>query len=167
MQIELTFFDKEGNKLGTREENFNRKSWLYVKKYNLYTQCDAICYWYTKDTSYAEKSKIEMLHFLDDFCQGAHHWLRYNERPEGSDAYGGVQGGRILFTIAVAYSMIRDSGVWNKEERERFYGLVSYMLRYLADLRDRTSDKGSGTAWKQQLANRYAHRKLSYYDGNS
>ena len=138
MQIELTFFDKEGNKLGTREENFNRKSWLYVKKYNLYTQCDAICYWYTKDTSYAEKSKIEMLHFLDDFCQGAHHWLRYNERPEGSDAYGGVQGGRILFTIAVAYSMIRDSGVWNKEERERFYGLVSYMLRYLADLRDRT-----------------------------
>ncbi len=138
MQIELTFFDKDGNKLGTREENFNRKAWLDVKKYNLYTQCDAICYWYTKDTAYAEKSKIEMLHFLDDFCQGAHHWLRYNERPEGSDAYGGVQGGRILFTIAVAYSMIRDSGVWNKEEKERFYGLVSYMLRYLADLRDRT-----------------------------
>lgn len=138
MQIELTFFDKDGKKLGTREEDFNRKAWLYVKKYNLYTQCDAICYWYTKDTAYAEKSKIEMLHFLDDFCQGAHHWLRYNERPEGSDAYGGVQGGRILFTIAVAYSMIRDSGVWNKEERERFYGLVSYMLRYLADLRDRT-----------------------------
>lgn len=138
MQIELTFFDKEGNKLGTHEENFNRKAWLDVKKYNMYTQCDAICYWYTKDTAYAEKSKIEMLHFLDDFCQGAHHWLRYNERPEGSDAYGGVQGGRILFTIAVAYSMIRDSGVWNKKEKDRFYGLVSYMLRYLADLRDRT-----------------------------
>ena len=138
MQIELTFFDKDGKKIGTREEDFNRKAWLYVKKYNLYTQCDAICYWYTKDTAYAEKSKIEMLHFLDDFCQGAHHWLRYNERPEGSDAYGGVQGGRILFTIAVAYSMIRDSGVWNKEEKDRFYGLVSYMLRYLADLRDRT-----------------------------
>ena len=138
MQIEPTFFDKEGNKLGTHEENFNRKAWLDVKKYNMYTQCDAICYWYTKDTAYAEKSKIEMLHFLDDFCQGAHHWLRYNERPEGSDAYGGVQGGRILFTIAVAYSMIRDSGVWNKEEKDRFYGLVSYMLRYLADLRDRT-----------------------------
>ena len=138
MQIELTFFDKDGKKLGTREEDFNRKAWLYVKKYNLYTQCDAICYWYTKDTAYAEKSKIDMLHFLDDFCQGAHHWLRYNERPEGSDAYGGVQGGRILFTIAVAYSMIRDSGVWNKEEKDRFYGLVSYMLRYLADLRDRT-----------------------------
>ena len=138
MQIELTFFDKEGNKLGTHEENFNRKAWLDVKKYNMYTQCDAICYWYTKDTAYAEKSKIEMLHFLDDFCQGAHHWLRYNERPEGSDAYGGVQGGRILFTIAVAYSMIRDSGVWNKEEKDRFYGLVSYMLRSLADLRDRT-----------------------------
>lgn len=138
MQIELTFFDKDGNKLGTREENFNRKAWIDVKKYNLYTQCDAICYWYTKDTTYAEKSKIEMLHFLDNFCQGAHHWLRYNERPEGSDAYGDVQGGRILFTIAVAYSMIRDSGVWNKEEKERFYGLVSYMLRYLADLRDRT-----------------------------
>ena len=138
MQIELTFFDKEGKKLGTREENFNRKAWLDVKKYNLYNQCEAIWYWYTKDKAYAEKSKIEMLHFLDDFCQGAHHWLRYNERPEGSDAYGGVQGGRILFTIAVAYSMIRDSGVWNKEEKDRFYGLVSYMLHYLADLRDRT-----------------------------
>ena len=138
MKISLTFFDKDGKKLGIREENFNRKAWLDVKKYNLYTQCDAICYWYTKDTAYAEKSKIEMLHFLDDFCQGAHYWLRYNERPEGSDAYGGVQGGRILFTIAVAYSMIRDSGVWSKEETERFYGLVSYMLRYLADLRDRT-----------------------------
>ena len=138
MKISLTFFDKDGKKLGTREENFNRKAWLDVKKYNLYTQCDAICYWYTKDPTYAEKSKIEMLHFLDDFCQGAHHWLRYNERPEGSDAYGGVQGGRILFTIAVAYSMIRDSGVWSKEEKKRFYGLVSYMLRYLADLRDRT-----------------------------
>ncbi len=147
MQIELTFFDKDGNKLGTREENFNRKAWLDVKKYNLYTQCDAICYWYTKDTTYAEKSKIEMLHFLDDFCQGAHHWLRYNERPEGSDAYGGVQGGRILFTIAVAYSMIRDSGVWNKEEKERFYGLVSYMLRYLADLRDRTLLTKERTQW--------------------
>lgn len=138
MQIVLTFFDQDGNLLGTHEETFNRKSWLDVKKYNLYTQCDAICYWYTNDKTYAEKSKIEMLHFLDDFCQGAHHWLRYNERPEGSDAYGGVQGGRILFTIAVAYSMIRDSGVWNNEEKERFYGLVSYMLRYLADLRDRT-----------------------------
>lgn len=138
MRILLTFFDKDGNTLGTHEESFNRKSWLNVKMYNLYTQCDAICYWYTNDTTYAEKSKIEMLHFLDDFCQGAHHWLRYNERPEGSDAYGGVQGGRILFTIAVAYSMICDSGVWSKEEKERFYGLVSYLLRYMADLRDRT-----------------------------
>lgn len=32
MQIELTFFDKDGKKLGTREEDFNRKAWLYVKK---------------------------------------------------------------------------------------------------------------------------------------
>ena len=138
MQIEITFFDKNGKELGTYAETFNRKAWLNTGLYNLYTQCDAICYWYTKDPTYAEKSKIEMLHFLDDFCQGAHHWLRYNERPEGSDAYGGVQGGRILFTIAVAYSMIRDSGVWSKKETDRFYGLVSYMLRYLADLRDRT-----------------------------
>lgn len=138
MQIYLTFFDKDGNKLGVHHEVFNRKSWLNVKKYNLNTQCDAICYWYTKDKAYAEKSKIEMLHFLDDFCQGAHHWLRYNERPEGSDAYGGVQGGRDLFSIAVAYSMIRDSGVWSREERDRFYALISYLLYYLADLRDRT-----------------------------
>lgn len=138
MQICLTFFDKDGNKLGTHEEIFNRKAWLDVKKYDLYTQCDAICYWYTSDKVYAEKSKIEMLHFLDDFCQGAHHWIRYNERPEGSDAYGGVQGGRILFTIAVAYSMIKNSGVWSDKEQSRFYELISYLLDYLADLRDRT-----------------------------
>lgn len=182
MQILLTFFDKEGHKLGTHEENFNRKAWLDVKKYNLYTQCDAICYWYTNDKIYAEKSKIEMLHFLDDFCQGAHHWLRYNERPEGSDAYGGVQGGRILFTIAVAYSMIRDSGVWNKEEKERFYGLVSYMLRYLADLRDRTlltkerAQRGSsnwqtdmhiGTAAMMMAIPDFPNRKLWMYNSEA
>lgn len=182
MQILLTFFDKEGHKLGTHEENFNRKAWLDVKKYNLYTQCDAICYWYTNDKIYAEKSKIEMLHFLDDFCQGAHHWLRYNERPEGSDAYGGVQGGRILFTIAVAYSMIRDSGVWNKEEKERFYGLVSYMLRYLADLRDRTlltkerAQRGSsnwqtdmhiGTAAMMMAIPDFTNRKIWMYNSEA
>lgn len=182
MQILLTFFDKEGHKLGTHEENFNRKAWLDVKKYNLYTQCDAICYWYTNDKTYAEKSKIEMLHFLDDFCQGAHHWLRYNERPEGSDAYGGVQGGRILFTIAVAYSMIRDSGIWNKEEKEHFYGLVSYMLRYLADLRDRTlltkerAQRGSsnwqtdmhiGTAAMMMAIPDFTNRKIWMYNSEA
>ena len=182
MQMLLNFFDKEGHKLGTHEETFNRKSWLDVKKYNLYTQCDAICYWYTNDKTYAEKSKIEMIHFLDDFCQGAHHWLRYNERPEGSDAYGGVQGGRILFTIAVAYSMIRDSGVWNKEEKERFYGLVSYMLRYLADLRDRTlltkerAQRGSsnwqtdmhiGTAAIMMALPDFPNRKIWMYNSES
>ena len=60
MQIELTFFDKEGNKLGTREENFNRKSWLYVKKYNMYTQCDAICYWYTNCLLYTYDAADEL-----------------------------------------------------------------------------------------------------------
>ena len=101
------FFDKDGNKLGTHEEIFNRKAWLDVKKYDLYTSVMQFVIGIQSDKVYAEKSKIEMLHFLDDFCQGAHHWIRYNERPEGSDAYGGVQGGRILFTIAVAYSMIK------------------------------------------------------------
>lgn len=146
MQIELTFFDKDGKKLGTREEHFNRKAWLDVKKYNLYTQCDAICYWYTEDTTYAEKSKIEMLHFLDDFCQGAHHWLRYNERPEGSDAYGGVQGGRILFTIAVAYSMIRDSGVEQGRKRAFLWTCFLYVALSGRLARPYPSDKGACTA---------------------
>lgn len=182
MQICLTFFDEDGNTLGTHEENFNRKAWLDVKKYNLYTQCDAICYWYTNDKTYAEKSKIEMLHFLDDFCQGAQHWLRYNERPEGSDAYGGVQGGRILFTIAVAYSMICDSGVWSDTERSRFYGLVSYLLSYLADLRDRTlmtkerTQRGSsnwqtdmhiGTAAMMMALYDFPNRKIWLYNAES
>ena len=182
MQICLNFFDKDGNTLGTHEESFNRKAWLDVKKYNLYTQCDAICYWYTNDKTYAEKSKIEMLHFLDDFCQGAHHWLTFNERPEGSDAYGGVQGGRILFTIAVAYSMIKNSGVWSDKERSRFYGLVSYLLYYLADLRDRTlmtkerTQRGSsnwqtdmhiGTAAMMMALPDFPNRKIWLYNSEA
>ncbi|MBQ8638617.1 MAG: heparinase II/III family protein [Lachnospiraceae bacterium] len=137
LEVAMTFFNSDGQKTGTHTFLYNRKSWLDVKKYNLYAQCDAICYWYTKDITYAEKAKIEIFHFLDDFLQGAEHWLVKNSRPEGSDAYGAVQGGRDMFALACAYSLIRNSGVFSKEDKERFYRLIDYFLRYLSDLRDR------------------------------
>lgn len=139
LELTLTFFNREGKETGTYRYVFNRKSWFDVKKYNLYAQCDAICYWYTGNRDYAEKAKIEMLHFMDDFLQGAEHWLIDNSRPEGSDAYGGVQGGRNLFALAFVWPLIRDSGVFSKEETERFYRMVDYFLRYLSDMRDRTT----------------------------
>ena len=101
-------------------------------------QCDAIQYAFTKEIDYARKVKLAILYILNDFCQGAEHWLVTNLRPEGNDSYGAVQGGRLLSAIAVSYSFIREAGVFSPEEKARFYAMVEYMLRYMLDLRDRT-----------------------------
>jgi len=61
-----------------------------------------------------------------------------NLRPEGSDSYGAVQGGRLLSSAAVSYSMIKQAHVFSGEEKRQFYALVEYLLRYMLDLRDRT-----------------------------
>ncbi|MDQ0878944.1 hypothetical protein QFZ77_007603 [Paenibacillus sp. V4I3] len=134
----ITYKDESGNTVGQNEYWFNRKSSIPGGRFQLAMQCDAIQYAFTKEIDYARKVKLAILYILNDFCQGAEHWLVTNLRPEGNDSYGAVQGGRLLSAIAVSYSFIREAGVFSPEEKARFYAMVEYMLRYMLDLRDRT-----------------------------
>ncbi|WP_246552928.1 heparinase II/III domain-containing protein [Paenibacillus tritici] len=92
----------------------------------------------TGEWEYAKKTKLAILYILNDFCQGAEHWMMTNLRPEGSDSYGAVQGGRLLCAVAVSYSLIRTADIFSEEERKRFYAMAEFLLRYMLDLRDRT-----------------------------
>ncbi|WP_168120541.1 heparinase II/III family protein [Paenibacillus sp. HB172176] len=134
----LRFKDERGELLEEFVYSFNRKSSLPNSCFLLTLQCDAIRYAMTGDMHYADKTKKEILYTLNDFCQGAEHWLVTNERPQGSDSYGAVQGGRVLCSVAVSYSLIRSANIFTAEEKKRFYALIDYMLRYMLDLRDRT-----------------------------
>lgn len=135
---EIEFEDENGEKAGKFEYIFNRKSYYKTNMLNLNMQCDAIIYAFTGQLTYAEKAKYGILCFLQDFCQGAEHWMTVNLRPDGSDAYGAVQGGRNLAVIASTYSLIKKAKIWKEKELARFYRLTDYMLRYMLDLRDRT-----------------------------
>lgn len=50
----------------------------------------------------------------------------YNARPEGCDAYGAVQAGRIMCSVASAYSLIAQVGVFSEEEYTFFEQMVDY-----------------------------------------
>jgi len=134
----ISFKDEQGRPAGEFEYFFNRKSSIPGGRFLLTMQADAIRYAVTGDRLFAEKVKLAILYILHDFCQGAEHWMVTNLRPEGSDAYGAVQGGRVMSVMAVSYSLIRTADVFSAGEKARFYALVEYMLRYLLDLRDRT-----------------------------
>lgn len=134
----IQFYDNTDQLTGEFCLSFNRKAWVSCKNYNLRMQCDAIVYAITGQRSYAEKSKYEILHLMDDFIQGAEYWMRENARPEGSDAYGAVQGGRNLCSIAVSYALIRRANLFTKKEKERFFQMIDYFLRYMMDKRDRS-----------------------------
>ncbi|WP_245864447.1 hypothetical protein [Paenibacillus donghaensis] len=134
----ITYYDESGNPAGGYEYLFNRKSSLPGGRFQLAMQCDAIQYAITAELDYARKVKYALLYILHDFCQGAEHWMVSNLRPEGSDSYGAVQGGRLLSSAAVSYSLIKQAGVFSSQDKERFYELVEYLLRYMLDLRDRT-----------------------------
>ncbi len=134
----LTFLDTAGQPVGRFEYSFNRKSSIPGGRFLLPMQCDAIQYVMTGDQSYARKVKDQLLFMFNDFCQGAEHWLATNLRPEGNDSYGAVQGGRMLSAAAVSYSLIRGAGVFSREEKDRFYRMTGYLLRYMLDMRDRT-----------------------------
>lgn len=142
LKATINFYSAEEKKLGEFIYYFNKKSYLSPREYPLTAQCDAICYGMTKDKIYAQKAKLQILYTLNDFCQGAEYWLVMNERPDQSDAYGAVQGGRILCSLASAYSLIKEAGCFDKTEKEIFYGFVDYMLRYMLDLRNRTELSG-------------------------
>lgn len=134
----ITFKNRTNQVIGTYNCYFNRKSSLPGGIFLLPMQCDAIQYALTGDLTLAHKVKNQLLYIFHDFCQGAEHWMVTNLRPEGSDSYGAVQGGRMLCAAAVSYSFIRNADVFSEEEKARFYALTEYMLRYMLDLRDRT-----------------------------
>lgn len=138
IRVLISFKDGIGNSTGEFDYYFNRKSSIPGGKFQLGMQCDAICYAMTGKREYAEKTKLAILYILNDFCQGAEHWMVTNLRPEGSDSYGAVQGGRLLCAVAVSCSLIRTADVFSEEERKHFYAMAEYLLRYVLDLRDRT-----------------------------
>jgi hypothetical protein len=134
----ISFWDANGNQLEDYVYYFNRKSSLPPTGFALNMQCDSILYLLTEDKNYAEKAKVGMLYVTNDFCQGIETWLVDNLRPEGCDAYGAVQGGRILSSLAATYMLIKDAGVFSEKERNTLYNRISYMLDDMLDLRDRT-----------------------------
>ncbi len=136
-RVVLEFIDSAGGSLGQFTYTYNRKSMPREGRSALNMQCDAIVYALEKNAEYAFKAKYEMLAFLNDFCQGAEYWLTYNARPEGYDSYGAVQAGRIMCSVASAYSLIRSGAAFTEQEKEQFYGMVDYLLRYCLDMRDR------------------------------
>ena len=131
------FYDENKEYIGTERVNFNRTSTLNSSHFALPMQCDAIMYYFTGDIDYAVKAKYEMLMLLNDFNQGAEHWRMTDTRPDGCDAYGGVQGGRIASVIAEAYSLIKYAGVFSEEETKKFMDQLDYFIDYLWDLRPR------------------------------
>ncbi|MCA0755863.1 heparinase II/III-family protein [Paenibacillus sp. N4] len=178
----ITFLDEAGQPAGKYEYVFNRKSSIPGGRFQLAMQCDAIQYAMTGEVELARKVKHALLYILHDFCQGAEHWLVTNLRPEGSDSYGAVQGGRLLSSAAVSYSFIKEAGVFSGEEKERFYGLVDYLLRYMLDLRDRTewtpyeaqqgcsnwqTDMCAGTGLMMMVLTDFPHRHTWLYNANA
>lgn len=135
---EVGFYDAAGKPCGSIRRSFKRKSSLSNFSCALSMQCDSIVFAVTGDRGYAEKAKNELLYTLNDFCQGAEHWMVTNKRPEGCDAYGAVQCGRILCSAACTYMFLRDADVFSLREKDWFYRMLEYLLRYVLDLRDRT-----------------------------
>ncbi|ACT00641.1 heparinase II/III domain-containing protein [Paenibacillus sp. JDR-2] len=177
----IVFKDENGQELERFDYLFNRKSSLPNGCFQLTMQCDAIQYAFTKHREYAMKAKHALLYTLNDFCQGAEHWLITNLRPQGSDSYGAVQGGRLLCSAAVTYSMIKEAAVFTAEEKTRLYAMVEYLLRYMIDLRDRTelspydaqygsgnwqTDMCAGTAYMMLVLDDFPNRKTWLYNAH-
>ncbi|MCD8131421.1 MAG: heparinase II/III-family protein [Lachnospiraceae bacterium] len=136
--VELLFYDSEHRFLGSCRNWFQKKSWpRNVRQYNLSMQCNAILYLMTGEKEYAGIAKLEMLCFLNDFCQGAEYWMVRNERPEGLDCYGAVQGGRNLCSVAFTCGLIRRADVFSEEEKRIFFEMIDFLLSYMMDSRDR------------------------------
>lgn len=138
LYVTVEFLDASGKVLDRFIFLYNRKSVIAVGHKALSMQCSAIVYGITRKKEYACKAKYQMLAFLNDFCQGAEYWMVYNERPEGSDAYGAVQAGRIRCSVASTCSLIADAEVMSDEEKCFFYEMAEYLLHYCLDKRDRT-----------------------------
>ncbi|MCW3790227.1 heparinase II/III-family protein [Paenibacillus sp. LS1] len=140
VQAVLTFKDASGREVGSFRGLHNKKSLPGNPELQLTVsfQADALMYALTGERSYAEKVKLQMLWLLNDYCQGVESWLVHNVRPDGLDAYGAVQIGRVTTLIATSYSLIREANVFSHEEYDRMMAQLDYLIRDLMDLRDRT-----------------------------
>ncbi|WP_438351518.1 DUF7594 domain-containing protein [Paenibacillus sp. FA6] len=138
VNVEITFKDINGTVVGSYVDQNNHKSAFGSNSFNLTAQTDALVYAVTGDISYAEKAKERIKWFTNDHLEGVESWLINNGRPFGYDAFGAVQSGRNAVSIASAYSLIKDSGVFSVEEKSLFLRQAKYWLGNLTDLRDRT-----------------------------
>lgn len=150
----ITYYDKNDNVISVLEKEGNVKS----GKGNVlqYAQADAIVYAVEGDPYYAEKCKKRLLFSLNDFCQGAEYWMVKGGRPDGIDAYGEVQGGRIMASACAAYTLIKDADVFSEDEMKRFADMIEYLAYFIMDIRDRTEDEFSratqGSNWQTDMA---------------
>ncbi|MEG2584336.1 MAG: heparinase II/III family protein, partial [Oscillospiraceae bacterium] len=136
LKITIEFLDINKKKIDEFVHYFNKKSSLTTADFALSMQCDAIVYMMTNDIEYAKKAKKQIMFILNDFCQGIEYWKIYDSRPQGSDAYGAVQGGRILSSLMSTYTLISDT--FSTAEKSAMLPYLKYFAPYLLDLRDRT-----------------------------
>ncbi|MCR2806309.1 immunoglobulin-like domain-containing protein [Paenibacillus soyae] len=132
----ITYKDANGSTLGSAELVTNRKSTIAPPS-NLAVQANALTYAITGDIDYARKTKELVDLRLNDFLQGAEHWLVKDSRPDNIDAYGKVQGGRVASIVASALTFIKDAEVYSDEEYRNLIRKLNYFMLFLNDGRDR------------------------------
>ncbi|MGN1116239.1 MAG: heparinase II/III family protein, partial [Candidatus Ornithomonoglobus sp.] len=134
VRLILHWYDAEGNEISSSSVWHNKRAGTGPRC----NQTDAIVYFVTGETEYAEKAKYGILLKLNDIAQGAEEWIMTNSRPNGIDAYGGVQIGRNLCVLSQMYSLIKGSGVFSEYEKELMTSLFEENIRFMADYRDRS-----------------------------
>ncbi|KRE69606.1 immunoglobulin-like domain-containing protein [Paenibacillus sp. Soil750] len=132
----ITYKNQSGATIGSVELVNNKKSTMGPNS-NLSIQADALVYAVTGDITYAKKVKERIFYNLNDFLQGAEYWQLTNARPDGIDAYGKVQGGRVASVVASAYTFIKNAGVYTEEEHRDLIDKLTYFNLFLNDRRDR------------------------------
>lgn len=141
LEIIVHYLDENGTELGVSDPiTKNSKSTVILDNaYASAYQACALAYAVENDVKYAELSKWYMMLFLDDHLQGIESWLVNGSRPDGYDNYGAVQEGRNAGSLATAYSLIKDSGVFveGAEFYNDFISKVKCLLRDISDIRDR------------------------------
>ncbi len=132
----ITYKDAGGSTLGSVTLATNRKSTIAPPS-NLAIQANALAYAVTGDIVYARKTKELVDLKLNDFLQGAEHWLVKDARPDNIDAYGKVQGGRVASILASALTFIQTAEVYSEAEHEDLIRKLNYFMLFLNDGRDR------------------------------
>lgn len=155
--VEIKFFDADKNYISEYTHYFNRKSVPAGVPFGLTMQTDAILYYITNDITYAKKAKNQFMYVLNDFIQGQESWFAYDLRPDGSDAYGAVQGGRVLCALMGAYTFIKDAGVFSDKDWKTVKEQLKYMVSYLYDGRpraelDSTQVRKDASNWQTDMS---------------